>query len=522
MLVEYGLIDSLFFLYVRGFVIREKFRVTVILLAWSSKLLLRPKFMRIVCLGLIFVFQGCALFPSERPVREGSKQLELPEMWYNSGAGTEGQISTGWLNTFDDPEMLALVFEALERNQGIRISEAQLKLAQEALVFGRSPLLPRFSFSRSASGSGTRVREEGGNLSPWRSSESHGLTVNASWEVDLWGRLRNLNRAAEYDYEAQKADFRGARLALAATTAKAWCNLIASKQQLALAHQTRESFERNFRITERNYKAGDSTASPLSVQFAGNNVASAKRSVISRQLALDEAKRALEILLGRYPATAIEARDELPRLAESVPSGLPSELLMRRPDLAAAANDLLASAERATASRKNLLPAINLSGSGRVNSERIADLFVDPTSIARSAAASLSQPVFQGGSLQAQVRQAMIRNELQLESFVSTALRAFREVESALARDLSLAAQEEFLEVELSQASLAETQANRDYSEGIVNIIQVLEAQRRAFNARNAAISLKNQRLQNRIDLHLALGGDFATQPEEFSDEVGE
>ena len=469
--------------------------------------------MRIITCFILLLVQGCTLFPLNRAERDVEGRLDIPEFWRNSGAGNEGLISTGWIETLNDPEMAALVFEALERNQGIRISEAQLRIAKESLAFGRSPRLPSFSVGGSASGGSSKSRDAAGNLSDWRNSESYGLSASASWELDLWGRLKDLHQATKYDFAATSADFRGARLSLAATIAKAWCNLIAAKQQLELAIQTKESFERNFRITERNYIGGDNTASALSVQFAGNNVASAERSVISRQLSLDETKRTLEILLGRYPSAEIIARDNLPELPELVPVGIPSELLMRRPDLVAASNDLLASAERSAAARKNLLPSINLSGRSSVGSEKITEILSDPTSIARSVGASLSQPIFQGGRLKAQVRQAAIRNEIAVESFVSIALRAFREVESAIARDRSLVAQEKFLEVEFTQANLAETQANRDYSEGIVNIIQVLEAQRRAFSARNSRISLRNQRLQNRIDLHLALGGDFTTTP---------
>ena len=478
--------------------------------------------MRILTYCLILLVQGCTLFPSKRAERSVSGQVNFPDFWRNSGVGNEGAISSGWIETLNDPEMSALVFEALERNQSIQISEAQLRIAKESLAFGRSPRLPSFSASGSGSGGGSKSRDAAGDLSDWRNSESYGLTASASWELDLWGRLRDLHQATKYDFAATTADFRGARLSLAATTAKAWCNLITAKQQLELAVQTKESFKTNYRITERNYSTGDATASALSVQFARNNVASAERSMISRQLSLDEAKRTLEILLGRYPATEIAVRDNLPELPELVSTGLPSELLMRRPDLVAASNDLLASAERSVATRKSLLPSINLSGRSSVGSEKITELFTDPSSIARSVAASLSQPLFQGGRLKAQVRQAEIRNEIALLSFVSIALRAFREVESALARDRSLAAQAQSLEVEFTNANLAETQANREYSDGTVNIIQVLEAQRRAFNARNSRISLKNQRLQTRIDLHLALGGDFSTTPDVWEVNAGD
>jgi outer membrane protein TolC len=327
--------------------------------------------------------------------------------------------------------------------------------------------------------------------------------------------LANLHQATIEDYEAQIADYRAAQLSLAANTARAWYNLTAARQQVELAVQTRDSFQRNYRITERNYKAGDPTASSLDVNFGRNQVASAERALISRQLAKDESRRFLELLLGRYPATQIEGRQELPTLDRAVPAGLPSELLMRRPDLVAAAADLRASAERASAARKRLLPAIDLSagGSTTIPSLDLLNLIKDPSAITRSVAASVSEPIYRGGSLRAQARRALALNDAAVATFSGIALRAFREVESALATEHSLAAQEQFLETELRQANLAESQAYRDYAEGIVGILSVLEAQRRAFNARNSIISLRNGLIQNRIDLYLALGGDFGTLP---------
>ena len=369
---------------------------------------------------------------------------------------------------------------------------------------------------------GSKFRGADGHLGPWNHSESYSVSLNLSWEVDLWGRLRNLHQATIEDFEATEADYRGARLSLAANIAKAWCDLFAAKKQVELAEQTRDLFQRNYRITERNYRAGDPTASPLDVQFGRNNVASAERSLIFRQFAYDESRRTLETLLGRYPGAEIEPPDALPNLAAEIPAGLPSELLMRRPDLIAAAADLRASADRADAAKKNLLPSIRLNSGGSAASNRLTELVSDPASLAWSVAASLSQPIFEGGRLRAQAEIALIQNDIQVASFIAIALRAFQEVESALANEHSLAAEQEFLEVELRQADLAERQALRDYSEGIVGILSVLEAQRRAFSARNSMISLQNRRLQNRIDLHLALGGDFeGPRGEPGSDALG-
>ncbi|MFT5857656.1 MAG: multidrug efflux system outer membrane protein, partial [Verrucomicrobiales bacterium] len=343
----------------------------------------------------------------------------------------------------------------------------------------------------------------------------YGLSLDASWELDLWGRLRDLDKAATQDYLAAIADFRAARLSLAANTAKSWYDLITARQQQALAEKTLASFKSNLRITERNYKAGDDTTSPLDVQFGRNNVASAERALVSQRLASEEAARTLEVLLGRYPSAELKSGDKLPPLSKQVPTGLPSELLWRRPDLVAAAASLKASARRAKAARKELLPSITLTGGASTSSEALNRMLTDPEFIVWSAAASLAQTVYRGGAPSAEARRALAANEAALRRFASLALRAFREVESSLATERSLAEQEKFLEVELRQATLAEKQSAREYSDGIVGILEILEAQRRAVTARNSMITLRNQRLQNRIDLHLALGGDFSTPPPE-------
>jgi multidrug efflux system outer membrane protein len=426
-------------------------------------------------------------------------------------------VGTGWLSTLGDPDLEALVEEALARNRNLRSAAARLRVVREGMILGRAGRLPTLGAGMSVARSETAFREGRGDLGPFNGVNDYRLSLNAAWEVDLWGRLANLHRASQADYESERADFRAARLSLAANTIKAWCNVTAARLQVELSEQTRESFDRNQRIVERNYKAGDITASPLDVQFARNQLASTERGLISQRLALEEARRSLELLLGRYPAASVNGRQELPLLTNAVPAGLPSDLLMRRPDLISAAAALRASAERADAARKGLLPAISLSAAGASGasgaSVDLLDLVANPAYLAGNVAASLGQPLYRGGALKAQAKQSLALNEAAIESFAGIALRAFREVESALAAEHSLAQQYAFLETEVRQANLAEIQATRDYSEGIVGYLSVLEAQRRAFNARSAMISLRNTRIQTRIDLHLALGGDFADPP---------
>ncbi len=466
------------------------------------------------CLILIVVWvllQGCKL---PQPKWEPGTDLELPETWTSAGADNQGEVAFGWLSEFADPDMERLVAEAIDHNRDLRAAAARLRRVQEGMIAGRAARLPWIDASGSGSYAESRFDDGTGDLRPFVNSKSSRFSTSASWEVDLWGRLENLHHATIEDYNAESANYRGARLSLAANTAKAWCNLITARQQVELARQTRDSFKRNSRIIERGNKAGDPTSSALAVNFGRNQVASAERALISRTLARDEGRRFLELLLGRYPATALEGREALPTLGQAIPAGLPSELLMRRPDLAGAAANLRASAQRASAARKSLLPSINLSagGSSTGASLELQDLIRDPVAIAWNVATSLTAPIYRGGALRAQARQALATNDVAVANFSIIALDAFREVESALAREHSLATQDGFLETELQQANLAEANADRDFSDGLVGILSVLEAQRRASNARSSMIALRNARIQNRIDLHLALGGDFETR----------
>ena len=454
----------------------------------------------------VLYLQGCSVLTMDRPVND--RDFELPGKWTGSGKGNEGKIVTGWIAGFEDARMRKLVGEALENNNNLKAVAARLASARQGTITGRAERFPSINLNASSSNSGRDIFSEAA-----RYESGYALALAASWEMDLWGRLRDLDLAARADYQTVRADYRAARLSLAANVAKSWCNIITARQRLELAEQTRDSFVSNYRITERNYKAGDETATPLSVQFGRNNVASAERNLIARKLARDNAARPLEVLLGRYPSGELKSSSRLPGLPESVPAGLPSELLWRRPDIAAAAASLRASAKRADAARKNLLPSFSLTARGSDTSGELDRILANPETILWNAASSLAQSIFRGGALSAQAQRALAQNEQALHKFTGSVLEALREVESALAAERSLAEQERFISIELAQAKLAEAQAGRDYSEGLIGILSIFEAQRRGVAARNAMITLRSQRLQNRIDLHLALGGDFESLP---------
>jgi NodT family efflux transporter outer membrane factor (OMF) lipoprotein len=436
-----------------------------------------------------------------------SLTIQSPASWQAASTGREGAISSGWLDAFGDPALSRAVDDALAHNPDLKAAAARMRQAGESRIAGKARLLPRVGAEGSA---GYGIAENG----PAAASESerYGLSLAASWEIDLWGRLRDLNAADDADDAAARADYRGARLSLAANAAKAWCNLIAAEQLLQLARETLDSNERVLRAVERLFKGGAGQGA-LDVQLGRTNVAAAARAVKATELLRDEAARSYELLTGRYPAGAARANRDLPPLKHKVPAGVPADLVERRPDLAAARARLFASARRADAARKSLLPRLALTGDSGTPVPRFSDL-LDPAFLTSSILAGFEQAIYEGGSLAADARGTLAANEALVHDYARTALGAFREVESALGADASLAEQEVHLIREVEQAALAEKQAARDYSDGVNDdILRVLESQSRATNARSGLIRLRNERLQNRIDLHLALGGDFKTTP---------
>lgn len=457
----------------------------------------RPKIApTLLLIGVAFVVGGCGF---QSP--QDDLGIRTPGTWAAASSGNEGRISSGWLSNFSDPALKRSVNDALKHNRSLKAAAARLREAKEETIIVRARQLPAVDLGgRGSVADGSAVRR----------TQSYGLNLAASWEPDLWGRLRDLTRAAEAEERAAIEDFRGARLSLAANAAKAYTNLVSAEQEVDLAKFTLESFQKNLRIIERNYKATGEGA--LDIQFARTNVSSTQRALEARKLDRENAARTLEVLQGRYPAGQSRAANDLPDLPGSVLAGIPANLIERRPDLAAARARLFASAKVADAARRNLLPDFSLTGSSGSSGARLSDL-LNPDFLISTITGRVDQFLFDGGARAANARGALARNDRLVNEYAQLALGAFREVEATLAADRSLKVQEKFLESEVEQATLAEKQAERDYAEGVnPNILSVLEAQRRANNARAAIIRLRNQRLQNRFDLHLALGGDFRTE----------
>jgi outer membrane protein TolC len=235
----------------------------------------------------------------------------------------------------------------------------------------------------------------------------------------------------------------------------------------------------------------------------------AEGAVQQRRQILDATVRQLEILMGKYPAAAFELAEDLPDAPRGVPAGLPAELVSRRPDLVAQERRLLAADARIAQSKAALRPSFSLTGATGTATNQLQELLNGQVFV-WSLIGGLTQPIFNNGRLKAEVRQSEARAREAAALYENAALNAYREVEVALAADRFLSEQEAALDTATRQAIKAQDLAEERYRSGLADIITVLDAQRTAIESESQWLAVRRARLDNRVDLHLALGGSFA------------
>jgi NodT family efflux transporter outer membrane factor (OMF) lipoprotein len=434
--------------------------------------------------------------------------VTVPDDW--SAPAPEETLDETWWAEFDDPGLKALIEEALENNRDLRGAAARVEAARAQARIAGADQYPDViagldSAKRKQNFIGLPIPgAEGGVLST--TTTTWGLSLDVSWEVDLWGRLRAGAAAALADAQAARADYEAARLSLSGQTAKLWFALVEARQQLDLARQTLTSFQDAADWIRGRYEAGLRPSVDLRLALA--NVHGAEAAVQARLGEIELLERQVEVLLGRYPVGGLPEVDALPSLPGPVPAGLPAEMLSRRPDLAAAERRVAAADRRLAQARRSLYPRLSLTGSVGSSSEELGDL-LDGDFGVWSIAGGLLQPIFQGGRLRANVELSEAQTREAVSSFAGTALQAFSEVESTLAVESLLEERERALADATEQSVAARALTERRYAAGIDNVFGVLDAQRRAFDAESALLTVRRLRLDNRVDLYLALGGGF-------------
>ncbi|WP_447044572.1 efflux transporter outer membrane subunit [Vreelandella sp. H-I2] len=456
-------------------------------------------FSRLVYLsGLGLLLTACATTPSPR---SAPPPVELPDTFLAAG-GQQVFVADAWWQAFRDESLNRFVRNALDDNPGLAQSIAQARIAEAQARTTRADLFPQVSAGLNSS----RQRRPGAQGGGESISNTHNASLDVSWEVDLWGRLSTLSAAGRADFFTASEQLRSMHQSLAADVVSLYLGVVQARAQVELSENTVEALEEFARQVENRANAG--IVSPTDLTLANANLGSARAGLAQRRENLARVTRQMERLMGEYPAGELITISELPAVPPLPSAGVPAELLARRPDVRSAEWALQAADYRLTAAERSFLPSISLSGSAGSTGSELADLFSSGSFI-WTIAGNLVQPIFQGGRLRAQADIAGGQRDEAFYAYVDTALTALSEVETALAVDDLLARRVAESNDAAESAEAAVRVSFNRYMQGIEPFLNVLESYQRALDSRSATITAQYDRLENRIDLHLALGGGF-------------
>jgi multidrug efflux system outer membrane protein len=435
------------------------------------------------------------------PERDAISMTKSPPQWSTVNS-SNNPIATQWLNAFNDPELSALVHDALNNNYDLKAAAARVDSAREQARIDGAPRWPQLFFVPG-------YRRDSRTSDATSAFEA---LFTMSWEIDVWGRIKATQQAAGQEAEAVAADYHGAKLSLAARTAQSYFELIEAKLQAEVAEQSIKDRRTIVELVRGRFARGLTRG--LDLRLVLTDLASAEAQLASSRNQVQIVTRRLEVLLGRYPDNSqvgwagffAHRLLSLPTPPTALSAGVPSELLARRPDLVAAMLRLKASDSRVESAKKALLPRITLIAAGGTSSPALTEL-IDPRAVAWNLAMGLVQPIFTGGRLKAGIRLSEAGTEEAFNQYQSTALNAFREVEQALAAEHWLREQEQALKEAVEQTEASRKLAVYSYRQGLIEILTLLDSYRSTLSAQSAHLSVQRQLLSNRIDLYLALGG---------------
>jgi len=424
-----------------------------------------------------------------------------------------------WQALVREPRLRQTIALALDHSRSLRLAVLAIEQARTSAGIADAARLPTVTANGAQAASGTPALASSSGQAVRTRSYSANLGVSA-FELDFFGKARNLSDAALETLLSTEAAQASTRLTLVADVASAWLTLAADQAQLALARATLDSQTRTHDTTLRRQQLGADSA--LAVAQARTALEAARRDVAACETQVQQDRNALRLLVGAEVPEALLPDAPLPAAAApgtaatpgtpaaeatalvAVPADLPSEVLRRRPDVLAAEHALKAAHADIGAARAALYPSIRLTGAAGTASRHLGELFQGG---AWSFAPSISLPVFDGGAARAGVRAAELARDAQLASYERTLQTAFREVADALALRAGLAARQQAQDALVDAARRSLDLASARWQGGAASFLDVLDAQRTLYAAQQAQITLRLAEQGNRLTLYKALGG---------------
>ncbi|MCC7633713.1 efflux transporter outer membrane subunit [Stenotrophomonas rhizophila] len=453
----------------------------------------------LLAVAVALALSGCAtLVPASTEVAPA-----IPAQWPATAAtGNAASVEVdaiGWREFFADPRLQAVIGQSLDNNRDLRVAVLNVEKARAQYRIQRADRVP-------ALGVQGQMTRSGGDVTV---SEQFSANLGVvEFELDLFGRVRNLSQAALQQYFAQAANRRSAQLSLVAEVANAWLTLGADSEQLRIAQDTLASYEDSFRLTEARHQLGG--ASSLELSQTRTLVETARTDVarFAGQVAQD--RNALVLLAGGPVDAALLPQAEVTEVAalRPLPAGVPGDVLLRRPDVMAAEHVLLSANANIGAARAAFFPSISLTGSIGSASSELSGLF-DGGTRAWSFIPKLNLPIFQGGKLRANLGVATADRDIALAQYERAIQSGFREAADALALNDSLDAQLSSQQALVAAAEQARQLSQARYDAGLDSFLTLLDARRTAYTARKSLVSTQLAQQSNQVSLYKVLGGGW-------------
>jgi multidrug efflux system outer membrane protein len=441
---------------------------------------------------------GCVLGPEyTRPT------VEVPPTYRFASDAAPGatlaEVPTWWRG-FGDAELDALVLEGLAANRDLRIATARVDEFAARVIATRAQGLPQVGYGASASRQ--RVSQVG-------VGESYSAVLSASWELDLWGRIRRENEAARANLLATEEARLGVALTLVSAIVSGYVTLLDLDNRLEISEATLEGREKSVELFQMRLDGG--VVSDFEMMQVKAEYETAASAIPDLQQAIAQQEHALSVLIGRNPGPIRRGRSLLTLTAPPVPAGLPSELITRRPDILQSEQQLVAANALVGAARTLYFPSLSLTGVGGSASSELDDLFTG-SSRTWSFVGQLLGPIFAGGAIDSANRQAEARREQALAAYEQTIQNAFRDVDDALAAIQSKRQLVVSLERRVAALQRAVELVRERYDNGYADYLDVLDTERSLFSAELSLSTVRGDSYRVLVDLYRALGGDWIDQ----------
>jgi multidrug efflux system outer membrane protein len=456
----------------------------------------------LMVLAFTVLLAGCMVGPNYvKP------NVEVPVGFRYQGRETQETANTEWWEQFQDPVLDGLIAEALANNLNIKIAVANIEQSAAVLVQARSPLYPQVGYGGSAARE--RASETGSVPLPSVLSNpatSYQVLASASWEIDLWGRIRRLSESAQAELFATEEAWHGVILSLVASVASDYIQLLGLDEQLLVSKRTLETYAESLKLFELRFKHGQ--VSQMTVEQARSQYETAAASIPQIESQIVQTENALSILLGRNPGPVRRDKTIHQVSLPPVPAGLPSDVLASRPDIRRAEQNLIAANAQIGAARALYFPTISLTGAYGFASSDLSELFKGPARV-WSYAGSFTGPIFTGGAVSSQVKQAEAARKAALFGYELTIQSAFADVESSLISRSKLIeqiqAQERLVRANSEYVRLARLQYNGGYSP----YSTVLQAEQQLFPSELNYAQYRAALFISLVNIYKAMGGGW-------------